>query len=166
MRILSIDPGTTHSAYTVYAETDLVRHVAEWGKLENYDLLNLLLEHRIAYDTASIERLACYGMAVGKEVFETAFWTGRFIMALACKSGSYFRGHEPLLIERREVKMHLCNSMKAKDGNIRQALIDLLGPQGTKSKPGPTYSVSGDGWASLGVAVTTANKLKLALSQL
>lgn len=161
MNVLSIDPGTTHSAFTLYSETDVQKRVVRWGKLENYELLNAIMagEFTGCYHASSIEQIACYGMAVGKEVFATAFWTGKFILALAMKSGSYFRGHEPLLIERREVKIHLCNSMKAKDGNIRQAVIDLLGPQGCKKSPGPTYGVSGDGWASLALAITTAHKI-------
>jgi len=58
--------------------------------------------------------------------------------------------------------MNLCGVMKAKDGNIRQALIDRFPatgggkiPQiGTKAKPGPLYGFSRDKWAALAVAVT------------
>jgi hypothetical protein len=58
------------------------------------------------------------------------------------------------LVYRRDVKMFLCGSNRAKDGNIRQALLDLVGPQGTKKAPGPTYGLRGDEWAALAVAVT------------
>ena len=40
--------------------------------------------------------------------------------------------------------------------NIRQALLDLIGPQGTKKAPGPTYGVRSHEWAALAVAVTVA----------
>lgn len=84
-------------------------------------------------------------MPVGAEVFETVFWSGRFAQAWGL---NFHR------IKRHEVKMHLCHNMRAKDGNIRQALIDKLGPQGVKKSPGPTYGISGDCWSALAVAVT------------
>jgi hypothetical protein len=93
-----------------------------------------------------IEKIACMGMAVGEDVFETVFWSGRFCQA----SWSFDR------VTRAEAKMHLCGSMRAKDANIRQALIDKLGPQGTKKNPGPTYGISKHLWSALAVAVTYA----------
>jgi hypothetical protein len=51
------------------------------------------------------------------------------------------------------VKLHLCNSPRAKDGNVRQALIDRVGPQGTKKGQGPTYGIKSHEWAALAVAV-------------
>jgi len=44
--------------------------------------------------------------------------------------------------------------MKAKDANIRQALIDKLGPVGTKKSPGPLWGVKSHIWSALAVAVT------------
>ena len=96
-----------------------------------------------------IEMVACYGMAVGAEVFETVFWIGRF-WEIARRDIGVTR------LYRKDVKMHLCNSMRAKDGNIRQALIDKLGAPGTKKNPGPTYGIKADIWAALAVAVTFA----------
>ncbi|MGH7470493.1 MAG: hypothetical protein ACRENP_21315 [Longimicrobiales bacterium] len=55
--------------------------------------------------------------------------------------------------------MHLCKNPKAKDQNIRQALIDLLGAPGTKKNPGPTYGISGDAWSALAIAVTARDQL-------
>jgi hypothetical protein len=49
---------------------------------------------------------------------------------------------------------------RAKDQNIRQALIDRLGPPGTKKNPGPTYGVTSHMWSALAVAVTAHDKLK------
>ena len=43
---------------------------------------------------------------------------------------------------------------QAKDANVRQRLLDLVGPRGTKKAHGPTYGISGDEWAALAVAVT------------
>jgi hypothetical protein len=96
------------------------------------------------YDLCACEMIASYGMAVGKEVFETCVWIGRFVEI----------AYEPVqLVYRRDVKLHLCHSPRAKDANVRQALIDRLGPQGTKKNPGPTYGMKSHLWAALAVAV-------------
>ena len=118
--------------------------------------LTLLSWLRIASNSSTgqdvhvvVEMVASYGMPVGKEVFETCVWIGRFMQVW----------HDPdavRLIYRRDVKLHLCGSARAKDGNIRQALIDKLGPQGTKKAPGPTYGVKSHAWAALALAVTAA----------
>jgi hypothetical protein len=141
--MLAIDPGTTESAYVVYSRAAIL----VYGKLPNDELLAILprLRENGGPDVA-IEMIASYGMAVGREVFETCLWVGRFIERL--------QPGPVRLVYRNEVKSHLCHSMKAKDGNIRQALIDKLGPPGKKKTPGPTYGISGDVWAALAVAVT------------
>ena len=63
------------------------------------------------------------------------------------------------MIYRKDVKLHLCGSPRAKDSNIRQALIDRFGPGkekaiGLKKTPGPLYGVKSHVWAALAVAVT------------
>ncbi|NII07239.1 hypothetical protein HBF25_12680 [Luteibacter anthropi] len=101
------------------------------------------------YPVVAIEMIASYGMPVGAEVFETVRWIGRFQQA--CRDPEAVR-----LIYRKDVKMHLCGTPRAKDANIRQALIDKLGAPGTKKSPGPTYGVKSHAWAALGVAVTAS----------
>ena len=61
-------------------------------------------------------------------------------------------------IKRLEVKLWLCHDSKAKDANIRQALIDRFGPVGTKNNPAPMFGMAGDMWAALAVAVTWWDK--------
>jgi hypothetical protein len=90
--------------------------------------------------------IASYGMAVGREVFETCVWIGRFIQARQPMQ------HE--LIYRRDVKIHLCGSPRAKDANIRQSLLDKFGEVGTKKNPGPLFGVKSHVWSALAVAVT------------
>jgi hypothetical protein len=62
------------------------------------------------------------------------------------------------LIFRKDIKLFLCGTMRAKDANIRQALIDKIGPQGTKKTPGPTYGIKSHTWAALAVAVFAAQQ--------
>jgi hypothetical protein len=91
-------------------------------------------------------------MPVGKEVFETAEWIGRFLQkASGCKFDTYTK------IYRKDVKINLCQSMKAKDSNIRHALIDRFGPVGVKKNPGWFYGVSKDIWSAVAIGVTFAD---------
>lgn len=144
--ILAIDPGPTESAWVLY-DID-TGEVIDHGKQANEDVSLLRGQHYTV-----IEMIASYGMPVGKDVFETCVWIGRFIERSPVLAARLTRG---------TVKMHLCNSMRAKDGNVRQAIIDRYPatgggkvPQiGTKAKPGPLYGISGDEWAALGVAIT------------
>lgn len=157
-RILAIDPGTEESGYCVFADG----RVVVCGTASN-DTLVRMLPMQLApghegdgfhCDTLAIEMVASYGMAVGKDVFETVRWIGRFQQA-------WPNPDAVRLVYRADVKMHLCHTMKAKDPNIRAALIDLLGAPGTKKSPSPTYGVSGHAWSALAVAVTAAALTKV-----
>lgn len=81
------------------------------------------------YDLLVIEMIASYGMPVGKEVFDTCVWIGKFIQTVED------RKMQAKYIYRKDEKMNICHSMKAKDSNIRQALIDRFGEVGTKKNP-------------------------------
>ena len=150
--VFAIDPGPTQSGWVQW---DGAR-VGYCGVLPNDELLRILLNRRAPHpETLAIEMIASYGMAVGREVFETCVWVGRFQQAW----------HSPAsvrLVYRKEVKSFLCGSMKAKDANIRQALIDLVGGKGTKAAPGPTYGVKSHAWPALAVAVTAAHQMGIA----
>lgn len=147
--LLAIDPGTTHSAWVVWDGT-----VKAHGYEDNATIVARLTNLGFGAHTLAVEMIASYGMAVGREVFETCVWIGRFIQAWA--PGVH------RLVYRRDVKLELCGSVRAKDANIRQALLDRVGPQGKKATPGPTYGIKGDEWAALGVAVTAARLEEMA----
>lgn len=144
--ILALDPGTTETGWALLFDGKVMGS----GVKPNAEMLADLLQHGMwRRDTLAIEMIASYGMAVGREVFETCVWIGRFQQAW----------HAPeavRLVYRKDVKLHLCGSPRAKDPNIRQALLDKLGPPGTKNAPGPTYGVKSHAWAALAVAVTAA----------
>ena len=61
---------------------------------------------------------------------------------------------------RREVKLYLCGSIRAKDANIIQALIDRFAPgvsnkgKGVKKSPGFFYGFKKDVWQAFALAVT------------
>lgn len=114
------------------------------GTAANCDLLSAIPS--VAADRMAIEMVAHYGMPVGKEVFDTCVWIGRFLQV-------WPRPDEVELVYRGDVKLELCGTRRAKDPNVRQALIDRLGKPGTKKVPGATYGVTGHIWSALAVAV-------------
>lgn len=154
--VMAIDPGNTQSAFVVL---DAKGQLARFGIHRNEELRYYVREWGIACPTAelAIEMVASYGMTVGREVFDTCVWTGRFIEAWVGDDPQNLRPFTR--VYRSDVKAHLCKDSRAKDGNIRQALIDKFGPGkdvaiGTKKQPGPLYGVSADVWAALAVGVT------------
>ena len=156
MNILAIDPGSTESAYCIMND----EYKPLWSaKRDNDELLTRLpvLINGYNVEYVVIEMIASYGMKVGQEVFDTCVWIGRF--QERCEN----RGHDFVSVKfvfRKDVKMNLCGSMRAKDSNIRQALIDRFGVVGIKSKPGWFYGFKKDIWSAGGVAVTFLDKLK------
>lgn len=153
--VVAIDPGTTQSGWVIYGGG----RVHDSGVMPNGDMVTWLAARADNGARLAIEMIASYGMAVGREVFETCVWIGRFKQAW----------HTPdavQLVYRKDVKLHLCGTTKAKDPNIRQALIDLFPatgggktPQiGTKGQPGPLYGVSSHAWPALAVAITVTDR--------
>ena len=153
MRILAIDPGNKESGYAIIEMPEF--KLLDFGKIENEQLLANIEEWFAVdsnIDAIALEMVASYGMAVGKDVFETCVWIGRFVQAL--------QGQDITYIYRKDEKMTLCHSMKAKDSNIRQALIDRYAKhdfkngKGTKKQQDTFYGVSKDVWQAIAVGVT------------
>lgn len=146
MSLIAIDPGPEESAIIWIAHNGLPKR---FGKFPNGEIVPQFVDAlKGGWRHLAIEMIASYGMPVGAEVFETCVWIGRFIEAWG---GPFTK------VYRREVKSFLCVDSKAKDGNIRQALIDRYGGSsaiGNKKSPGPLYGITKDVWAALAVAVT------------
>ena len=155
--ILAIDPGSSESGFVLLGK-DL--EVIDLGKVKNEELISKIiryfedckdLDYKI---NCAIEMIASYGMSVGQTVFETCIWVGRFTEI--CNS----YGVEVKYIYRKDEKINLCNSMKAKDSNIIQALIDRFAPttpnkgKGSKKVPGWFYGFKKDIWQAYAVGVT------------
>jgi hypothetical protein len=169
---IAIDPGPVESAWIQYdsARSALVA----CGLQPNEQVLEKI---RATEWPIVCEMIACYGMAVGKETFETVYWIGRF-----CEAA---KGHSRVF--RKEVSLYFCNSPRATDSNVRRALLDLdrfggseekaiggrrctpchgrgvrgkkavpceiCGATGWRTPPGPLYAVKSDIWSALAVAV-------------
>lgn len=143
--ILAIDPGSEQSAWLEFEDG----RPGDFGIAPNYWLLAGLRNGAYPGSTLVIEQIESYGMPVGREVFETVHWAGRFTEAAYPM--------EVVQLPRRAVKLAICGDTRAKDANIRAALLDRFGgsaAKGTKAKPGPLYGISKDVWSALAIAVT------------
>ncbi len=154
--IVAIDPGNTKSAWLIYRPEQ--QNIGTAEIVDNEILLRQLYNIDPTDRIFLIEMVQCYGMAVGKSIFETVFWIGRFWESLGDAKKE--------LVYRSDVKMALCNSMRAKDTNIRQALLDRFPAEGggktpqigIKSQPGPLFGISKDLWSALAIAVAYTEK--------
>lgn len=142
MKIIAIDPGYRQSALVAWTGEEITRKEI----LENEKARDVLGTDFVQ-KTVVIEMISSYGMPVGREVFETVLWIGRFVE----RATAY--GHDVHLVYRHAIKMHLCNSARAKDSNIRRAIIDRFGGDAAIKKGGPLHGVSKDLWSALAVAL-------------
>ena len=146
MLVLAIDPGPQESAWLQWNG----QRVGNRGIDANETIFEQCLSQ--VCDVLVIEKVESFGMPVGADVFETVFWSGRFAQHWLERTEPGRKSLER--IGRKDVKMHLCHSFRAKDPNVRQALIDRFGAPGTKRAPGVLYGVTSHLWAALAVAVT------------
>lgn len=157
MTLLAIDPGPEKSGWVEY-DPRYPKPVA-WAKEENDELLLRITGVVGRYHACVIEMVRSYGMAVGQTTFETVFWIGRFAEAWNLSQGQWLPPARR--IYRGDVKLHLCGATRAKDANVRQALIDRYGPGkekavGLKKSPGPLYGMKADCWQALALAITAS----------
>lgn len=156
MTVLAIDPGSELSGYVLYNAVD--RCVLAKGKCHNQALIKYVRDdvHFAGATDLAIEMAESFGAKVWNQVFEAVMWTGRFVEAW-----TNARGLPVAFVYRRDVKLHVTGSPRAKDAQIRACLIDRWGGKnhalGTKSCPGPLHGVSADAWAALAIAVTFAD---------
>lgn len=155
--VFAIDPGNEQSAWCIMSED---YKLLDFNKQPNKEVMETMCSRLKNTETVVsligrvvIERVASYGMPVGREVFDTCEWIGRFSQEA-----------EKLVpvdyIYRKDEKLYLCHDSRAKDANIRAALIerfaqhDLKNGRGTKGNPDYFYGVKADIWASIAVACT------------
>ena len=155
MLIFAIDPGSTESAYCLLSSDAVPRHFA---KVANNDVNLLIRTYAPNLTAVVIERVASYGMPVGREVFETCEWIGRFTQTATDQK-------IPVdYVLRQEEKLAICKSPKANDATIRKALIDRFAThdfangKGTKKAPDFFYGFKADVWSSFAVGCTWLSK--------
>lgn len=147
-RTLAIDPGTTESAYVVFIDGEPV----EFGKVLNEELVRILGSGEgVPCFVLAIEMPACYGMAVGKSTMETCRWVGVFQEAFGLRDSCLVYRKARNQDEGIEsVTMHLCNSTRAKDPNVRKAIIDRYGGEDVAIGGKKCDVCKGKGWRGVG----------------
>ncbi len=156
--ILAVDPGTTRSGIALIDPGDYKPlAAAKIPNIEVYDWLD-----RKDVGMAVFEMVASYGMRVGREVFETCVWIGRF------EEHATLGGLRWDCVYRQEEKMAICHSPNANDASIRRALVDRFCPmgtpnhgKGTKANPGWFYGFKEDAWQAYAVGVTWLDKQQM-----
>ena len=148
-RVMAIDPDPNGGSWVLF---DSYQRLVGHGWREPIDELCGLIQ-RDAVQNVVVEDIQSYGMPVGRSVFETVKNIGEIRGECRCSSSVEFD-----CLTRPEIKVALCNSARAKDANVRAALIDLYGGDkrtavGLKASPGPLYGISKDCWAALAVGV-------------
>jgi len=118
--ILAIDPGTSLSAYVMLSAKGRIVYKS---KCSNEKVLGVLNDAReLTTDIIAIELMQSYGNPVGKTVFETCYWIGRFIQAV---DGQY------IPVYRKDVAKYFLpekkkdRPFKSTDANIRAKLIGM-----------------------------------------
>ena len=163
--LLCIDPGTTQSGWCLVDAKDY--KPLHFGKDDNLEVEEWIMSYSTGMKATGqkpleviIEMVDSYGMPVGREVFETCVWIGRFEL-LAQQCGCVLHR-----IYRSEEKTTICHSSKANDATIRQALVDRFAPtasnygKGTKDDPSVFYGFKKDCWAAYAIGVTYLDKRK------
>lgn len=156
MKLIALDVGTTQSGYCI-VDVDTYKPL-EFGKVDN----NILLEKvkNSEYDMLVYEEFQSYGMPVGKSTIESITWNGRYIQSALDREKKVYA------IYRKDEKINLCGTMKAKDSNIRQALVDRFAKfdfksgKGTKNNKDFFYGFSKDSWSAFAISTTWIDKQK------
>lgn len=148
--LLSIDPGTTESAYTVVDEKtyQIIAH----DKVDNESVIRLVKQGY--YDDITIEGITSYGQPIGQETLDTIFLSGRlFQIALDGENRAD-------IIPRKDVKKYYDVPRKVNaDSYIRRTLInrfatfDKKNGKGTKAKKDWFYGIKADRWQAYALAV-------------
>ena len=153
--ILAVDPGPVHSGYAVWDGSV----VASGSEVTNARLLAetlpiILAQPRDARGIVlAIERGACYGAPVGDTVLETVDLSGRL------DEWWQTTGQEAVRVRYSDVALHHCLSRRAKESQVRQALLDRFGAPGVKRDPGVLYGVMGTPHARSALAVCVWDRM-------
>jgi len=164
MNILGVDPGPDKTAFVLYdfnMEDYKRSRVTDWSN----DCLNKdLFYHfsKLEIDQVGCESIVCYGKAVGRTTFETAYMVGRV------QQWADERSIPNGIVSNPEIRLQLCRTTRAGASESRRAILDRFPrtgggktPEiGTKGQQGPLYGMAGNHmWSAFAVAVYYSDKI-------
>ena len=129
MTVIGIDPGPVQSAYVRWDGSRVLFH-----GIEPNAALRVLLRSTVT-EVAVFEQVESFGMAVGADVFETVFETGRMyeIVNCPCPAPPPASGQAPpVRVEPREGCQHPAGA----DRSVRRRRREACGRR-AQGKPGP-----------------------------
>jgi hypothetical protein len=151
MRVLAVDPGTEQSGWVLWnSELQRIERFAIEANQAVRDVLRSLVPEA---DELVIEEFESFGMAVGKEVFRTVFWYGRFAERWEAASG-----RQAWLMPRRAVKIAHCGTSRGTDATVWQAIVDRFGPPGTSKQRGVLFGIKSHMRSALALAIAFADQ--------
>lgn len=163
MRLLAIDPGTTHSAYAMIRDDYSIISAA---KVSNGELLALVKGGE--WDEMAIECMEARHVVngvIGAETYDTCYWIGRYMQA------AEDRGKPVHQIYRAQERSRLVPTKKNKlpkhpdyvgagaDSQIRATLIrrfakhDMKNGKGRAACKDTFYGFAKDMWSAFGIGV-------------
>jgi hypothetical protein len=144
--VCGIDPAPVQTALTVWDGQRVLHKMLS----PNDEVRNWILAHLDSHNVSAlaVEGIQPMGMAVGKTVFDTAFFVGHLQELLTATGPKVV-----LKVNRTRIKLHHTGGTKANDSQIRAALIARFGEPGNKKNPGVLFGVANDIWSSTAIAV-------------
>jgi|TARA_Y100000034_G_scaffold40035_1_gene49350 hypothetical protein len=140
---LAIDPGPVKSGWITWGEGTIWK----FGHTDNDKLIEMMEIEWANWSHLVIEDVSHYGpdITVGKDVFDTCKWMGRFDQFNRDNEGA-----PTTYISRPDIKLHLLGVRRGTDSQVRMALIDKYGGEreaigGIKCK-----TCKGKGWNGRG----------------
>lgn len=144
MLVLGIDPGDKESGYVIWDSNK--KRIVKQNIIPNKVLLEkVLTPHNISkIDAFAIEMIASYGMVVGKTIFDTCVWIGKFTQRIEDNNESVS------LIYRKQITKWHCKNANADDALLRKYLIAKFGDPCDHTSI--TKDVRSHTWSALAVA--------------
>jgi hypothetical protein len=127
---LCIDPGPTQSGWVRIRTGDM--RILDGGNALNEAVIETIKEQSDFRTCLVIEQLEFYGQLAGSDVFDTAYWAGRFVERFRVQTCN----QKYVRIKKPDVNYHLCGRRNhVKDAHIKAAIQSRLCKKGTKKNP-------------------------------
>lgn len=117
VNVVGIDPGTYESAAVKIRFNNLSCEISDLIYADNTAVLEKLKDMTHDCDLVTIEMISSRGAPVGKSVFLTCLWIGRFMEHVANLQSIHF-------LSRPEVNYLMCGRRTVSDSIIRNKLIN------------------------------------------